>query len=214
MAPAVAAAPSPSLPPVLTGHTPATVAATTTTLPPSLSPWPDLPVLHSDQARVHPAPPDTDLAAVDPDPTPHPAPKPPPAAAFQRWPGPEALHGFIANFVHLGESNAAGAQTNFFANHVDYFNEGIVDRDFIDKDTEKYNKRWPDRHFTVVAPLSVEESPDHDPSKITVNFRCRIDVKRPGHDVKGETDNTYTLVRTGPETLRIAAIKESRVRNK
>ena len=171
-------------------------------------------MLHSDQARVNPTPPDLEIAAADPDPTPPPAPRPPPAAAFQRWPGVEVLRGFVENFVHLGESNAPGAQAGFFTDRVDYFNEGTVSRDFIDKDTEKYNKRWPDRHFTLVDPITVEESPDHDPSKIVVNFHCRIDVQRPGHDVKGETENTYTLVRTGPESLRIAAIKEARVRNK
>ena len=207
----LAAAPAPSLTP---NGTPATIAATTTTLPSSLSPWPNLPVLHSDEARVNPTPPDTEVATADPDPTPRSAPKPPPAAAFRRWPGPEELHRFVENFVRLGESNNPGAQSGFFADHVDYFNEGVVSRDFIDKDTEKYNKRWPDRHFTMVDPISVEESPDHDPSKVVVNFHTLINVQRPGHDVKGETENTYTLVRTGPETLRISAIKEARVRGK
>ena len=161
-------------------HPRPTVAATTTTLPPSVSPWPNLPVLHSDEARVNPTPPDADPTAPDDEPTPRPVPKPPPAAAFQRWPDSAALHGFVENFVRLGESNAPGAQTTFFADRVDYFNEGTVSRDFIDKDTERYNKRWPDRHFTLLDPLTVGKSPDRDPSKIVVNFRCRIDVQRPG----------------------------------
>ena len=207
-APALAAVPAPSLTP---NGTPATIAATTTTLPPSFSPWPNLPVLHSDEARVNPTPPDP--ATPDDEPTPRPTLKPPPAAAFQRWPGLEALRGFVENFVHLGESNAPGAQSGFFADRVDYFNEGVVSRDFIDKDTERYNKRWPDRRFTLLDPLTVAESPDHDPAKVIVNFHCRINVQRPGHDVRGETENTYTLVRTGSD-LRIAAIKEARVRNK
>ena len=63
-APALAAVPAPSLPP---NDTPAAIAATTTTLPPSVSPWPNLPVLHSDEARVNPTPPDADPAAPDDD---------------------------------------------------------------------------------------------------------------------------------------------------
>ena len=214
--PAVAAIPTPSLSPSSPGVANVAVLTTTTTLPSSSAPWPNLPVLRSDAARVGPTPPEPETTAADPDPapTPHSAPKPPPAAAFQRWPGSEVLHAFVEDFVHKGESNSSGAQSNFFADHVDYFNEGIVTRDFIDKDTEKYNKRWPDRHFTVVDPLTIDESPDHDPSKVVVNFHCRIDVKRPGHDVKGETENSYTLMRTGPETIRITAIKEARVRGR
>ena len=69
--------PAPTLTPALAGNTPATVAATTTTLPPAFSPWPNLPVLRSDEARVNPTPADSEIAAVDSDPTHRPAPKTP-----------------------------------------------------------------------------------------------------------------------------------------
>ena len=191
---------------------PAPVA--TTTLPVSLAsstPWPDLPVLRSDEARVNPTPSDEEVAAAEPDPTPKP--KPPPAAALaHRWPNQEAVQGFIAAFLAKGESNVPGAQGDFFADRVNYFNEGTVDRRFIDRDTDRYNKRWPERHFGLASPLTVEPSPDGDPDKCVVNFECKVNVSKPGHDVKGTADESYTLQRTGPESLRIVAIKEERVR--
>lgn len=178
------------------------------------APWPDLPVLHSDQGREEPPPPGNEPADADLDPTPTPPPKPPPAASFQRQPDQmAAVRAFVEDFIRRGESNEPGAQTELFADRVNYFDDGVVDRHFISRDTDKYNKRWPDRHFTVVEPIQATELPDA-PDRILVNFHCRIDVKRPGHDVKGETENTYTLQRTGPESLRIVGIKEQRVRGK
>ena len=188
--------------------------AATTLLPVALAsstPWPDLPVLHSDEARVNPTPSDGEVAVANPDPTPKP--KPPPASATaQRWPSQEVVRGFVEAFLAKGESNTPGAQGDYFADHVDYFDEGVVDQRFINKDTDKYNSRWPNRHFTLDSPLTVEGPPDGSPDKFVVNFRCKFNVRKPGHDVKGAADESYTLQRTGPESLRIVAIKEERVR--
>ncbi len=177
-------------------------------------------MLRSDQARVNLPPPGVEAGDVDPTPTP--IPKPPPSAAAQRWPGEAQVRGFVADYLRTGESNEPGIQDDFYSSRVDYFNEGTVDQAFITKDTKRYNKRWPDRHFTLVDPVEISESPDHDPEKFVVNFHCLFAVRQPGNPAKGETEknakgettNTYTLERTGPESLRIVAIKEERVKAK
>lgn len=179
-------------------------------------PWPDVPVLRSDLGSENAEPP----AGVEPvEPTPTPPLRPPPAAAFQRGAPDEGnLRGFVENFLKSGESNAPDAQMQFFADHVDYFDDGKVNKAFIVKDTERYNKRWPTRRFTLDSPLQVTGELDQPPGTLVVNFRYQFDVKQSEHEgkdpkeVKGEVENTYTLVRTGPDSLRIVAIKERRVR--
>ena len=206
--------------PAATGATP---PPATTSLPPTVEPaaavepaesWPDLPVLRSDQGRPNPEPPPE---AADIDPTPAPVPKPPPAAGFERGPVEESVRSFLEDFLRQGESNEAGAQQDFFAERVDYFDQGWSDRPFIEQDTARYNKRWPDRRFNFSGPMQLSEG--KEPGQMVVNVRCRFHVKQSDREkdpkeAKGEKENTYTLVRQGEEPWRIMAINERRVRKK
>ena len=199
--------PAPRLPATATatsspaGHLQASIA---------LSPWPDATVLRSDEARRNPTPPDTEPA----DPTPTPPIAPPPASASMHWPSPDTVRGFLASYLRAGQSNDTEAQMPFYGEHVDYLNEGNVDRRFIHADIDGYDRRWPERRFTLLDPVTVAVSPDHDPEKIVVNFHYRFAVKRPHDAPEGEMSNTYTLQRTGPDSLRIISMKEARVRGK
>lgn len=216
--------------------------ATTTTLPvvSPPSPWPDLPVLHSDQGREHPSVSDGEAGSIDPPPFPTPAPPtgwiarvgrkfgpfptaaPPTTATTQRWPDDAAVRSFVEEYLRTGESNVPETQQDFYAGRVDYFNEGVVDARFIAKDTARYNKRWPERHFTLLDPVEVAVSPDGNPDRAAVNFHCRFAVQGPGKPasgktgkkVTGETSNTYVVERSGPDSMRIVSIKEERVRGK
>ncbi len=175
-------------------------------------PWPDTPVLRSDVARRNPAPPDTAPSNVDPPPGPTVA--PPPAAASLHWPSADTVRGFLASYLRAGQSDDTEAQMPFYGEQVDYLNEGRVDQRFIRADIDSYDRRWPERHFTLLDPVTVAPSPDHDPEKIVVSFHYRFAVKRSHDAPAGEMMNTYTLQRTGPGSFRIIAMRESRVRGK
>ena len=176
----------------------------------NLSPWPDSTVLRSDEARRNPTPPDT--RPIDADPSPSPSLAPPPAAVALHWPSKDTVRGFLEDYLRAGQSNDTATQMPFYADHVDYLNEGKVDHHFIHADIDGYDRRWPERHFTLLDPVTLVASPDHDPEKIAVNFRYRFAVKRLHDAPEGEMSNTYILQRTGSDRLRIVAMKESRVR--
>lgn len=211
----------------LTLMPPAPRVATTTAGPPAATPgaessppvlmaatfpWPDTPVLRSDVARRNPSPPEPVLADADSQPGPTVA--PPPAAASLHWPSPDTVRGFLESYLRAGQSDDTEAQMPFYGDHVDYLNEGRVDHRFIRADIDGYDRRWPERRFTLLDPLTLAPSPDHDPEKVVVNFHYRFAVKRPHDAPQGEMTNTYTLQRTGPESFRIVAMQESRVRNR
>ena len=194
------------------------IAAITATPPVSLSlrsiassSWPDATVLRSDEARRNPTPPGTQ-PVIDPAPTPVVA--PPPAAAALRRPGDMAVRAFLADYLRAGQSNDTAVQMPFYGDRVDYLNEGKVDQRFIHADIDGYDRRWPERRFTLLDPITLTASPDHDPEKIIVNFHYRFAVKRPHDAPEGEMSNTYTLQRNGPEGFRIIGMRESRVRGK
>jgi hypothetical protein len=80
----------------------------------------------------------------------------PVAAAPTPAPTPEvdytaAVKRYVVDYVRAGESTAESAalELAFFADHVDYFDNGIVDRAFIAKDVRDYAARWPDRTFRI-----------------------------------------------------------------
>lgn len=62
-----------------------------------------------------------------------------------------AVKRFVVDFIRSGESTteSAALELAFYADHVDYFDNGIVDRAFIAKDTRDYAARWPDRSFRI-----------------------------------------------------------------
>lgn len=213
LSPAVTAAASePASPAPTAGPIPAAGMTGATDL---ATPWPDVPVLRSDLGRASTEP----LAGIEPvDPTPAPSAKPPPAA-FQRGGSDEGnLRGFVEDFLKRSESNDPKAQLDCFADRVDYFDDGKVNKAFIVKETKRYNERWPIRHFALVEPLQAAGVSNPFLGMVVVSFRCRFDVRQSGHgakgseEVKGEIENTCTLVRTGPDSLRIVAIRERRVR--
>ena len=176
------------------------------------SPWPDVTVLRSDSARPGPVP--ADLAPVDIEPSPTPTIAPPPTAAAVRRPSETAVRTFLADYLRAGQSNDTEIQMPFYGGRVDYFDDGKVDLHYIHGDIDKYDRLWPERRFTLLDPIALSSSPDHDPDKIIVNFHYRFAEKRRHDAPEGETANTYTLQRTGLESFQIIGMKESRVRSK
>ena len=190
----------------------------TTALFPSLAspeetlPWPDVTVLRSDEGRRQ-SPPEAADTEATPAPLPDSTrpPRPPPAAATRRRLTVEEARAFIARYLQAGQTNDPQAELAFYGDRVDYFNEGVVDRHFIGGDISRYDHRWPDRHFTLLEPFTIANSPDGDPDKTVVNFRYQFANKGSKYLVHGKTDNTWTLAGETPADLRIVAIKEQRI---
>ncbi len=171
--------------------------------------WPDITVLRSDAARRAPMRP---VANTDAEPV-TPTPGPPPAAASVHF-TPEAMQTFIESYLHAGQTNDTDTEMDFYADHVDYFGEGVVDRRFIRADVEHYDHRWPERQFTLLGAPTLADPPAGSPGEVAVRFRFAFTNKRPHYTVEGKVDDVFTLIRTGPESLRIVSMKEQRVREK
>ena len=187
---------------------------------PASPPWPDITVLRSDAARRNPPLPGADDADGSPAPaaaTPAPLPAtpgPPPAAARRQRPTPDEVRAFLSRYLQAGQTNDTPGELAFYADHVDYFDEGVVDRHFIEIDVTRYDRRWPQRRFTLLEPLTLSEPPDGDPDKFVAHFRYAFANKGPRYSVEGKADSTFTLHGDSPGGLRIIGMKEQRVREK
>ena len=183
------------------------------------SPWPDITILRSDEARRSPDAPgmgaDGDaVASPTPPPDPLPTPGPPPAAAHRERPNIDAVRLYIESYLQAGQTNDTEAELRFYADRVDYYDTGVMDQHFIRGDVNRYDHRWPERHFTLLGPLTLSDAPDGDPEKVVAHFRFAFTNKGPRYTVEGKVDDAFTLQRTGPDSFRIVGMKEQRVREK
>jgi Putative peptidoglycan binding domain len=133
-----------------------------------------------------------------------PSPKPSvPAASAERG-RDERLHDYIAAFVLAGLDPQAGAETEFFAERVNYFGEPNVTKEKIRRDLERYNQRWPERAFTLAGPLDVRPVQE----RLKVTFPLRYELRNGSKTAAGKVWKTLLLEKTGRDDLQIVAVNE------
>jgi 3-phenylpropionate/cinnamic acid dioxygenase small subunit len=119
------------------------------------------------------------------------------------------IHNFLRRYFDACQSPNPDDELAFYAEKVEYFDHGVVDRPYIKNELAVYNQRWPTRKYTLGNSLRVSHVGNSTIAKIRVNFQ----VANSEHNRKasGRTDNTFSLEKRG-ESLEIVSIKEARVR--
>lgn len=103
------------------------------------------------------------------------------------------------DFVHqfLEASNRANPirLLEFYADYVDYFGEGSVDKEFIYRDKQAYYKRWPKVSNALSGDIKVHDL--DDPATRIVSFLIEFRVSSParGAGVFGTAENVLQLRR-------------------
>jgi len=116
----------------------------------------------------------------------------------------ERLRDYVGAFILAGLDPTIGAELEFFADRVTYFNEGIVDREKIRGDLARYNQRWPERRFWLAGEVEVEPQAD---SRIRVAFPLRYQLRNGRKRSSGRIQKTLLLEVRG-EDLQIVAVNE------
>ena len=155
---------------------------------------PDVPVLKSDAALHEPRP------TRPPVPT-----KEQNASAVAK----AEIRNFVRRYFDACQSQNSDDELAFYAERVEYFDHGVVDKPYIRNELAVYDQRWPSRKYNLGDSLRVVHSENNTIAKIRVAF----DVANPEHSRKanGRTDDTISLAKRG-DSLEIVSIKEARVR--
>jgi putative peptidoglycan binding protein len=155
---------------------------------------PDFPVLKSDAALHEPRP------TRPPVPT-----KAQNAGAVAK----AEIRNFLRRYFDACQSPSPDDELAFYAERVEYFDHGVVDKPYIRNELAVYDQRWPSRKYTLGGSLRVVRSGNNTIAKIRIAF----DVANPEHGRKanGRTDDTINLAKRG-DSLEIVSIKEARVR--
>jgi hypothetical protein len=120
----------------------------------------------------------------------------------------ERLRDYIAAFVLAGLDPQVGAETEFFAERVNYFGKPGVTRETIRRDLQRYNSRWPQRAFTLAGELEVSSANNN----LTVTFPLRYELRNGSKHSTGKVVKTLILARTGTDDLEIVSVNERRAR--
>jgi hypothetical protein len=155
---------------------------------------PDLPVLKSD-AALH---------------EPRPAPPPVPTTAQNAGDVAKAeIRNFLRRYFDACQSPNPDDELSFYADRVEYFDHGVVDKPYIRNELAVYDQRWPSRKYTLGDSLRIVRTGNNTIAKVRVVF----DVANQEHSrrANGRTDDTFNLAKRG-DSLEIVSVKEARVR--
>ncbi len=120
----------------------------------------------------------------------------------------ERLRDYVAAFVLAGLDPHIGAELEFFADNVNYFDSGVIGREQISRDLRRYNKQWPERRFWLDGEVEVEPQAD---SRIRVTFPLRFELRNGSRHSSGKVRKTLLLEVIG-EDLRIISVNERNAR--
>ena len=128
----------------------------------------------------------------------------PPAIATSGELSMERLRDFVAAFVLAGLDRNVGAETEFFADRVEYYDSGVMDREKIRQDLKRYDEQWPERHFWIAGKITLEPQSDH---RVRVTFPLGFKLRNGNKQSSGKVDKTLVLESAGDD-LQIVAVNE------
>ena len=116
----------------------------------------------------------------------------------------ERLRDYVGAFVLAGLDPHVGAEADFFADRVEYYDQGVMSHEEIRQDLQRYAARWPERRFWLAGDITVE--PENG-NRVRVTFPLRYELRKGAKRSSGKIDKTLVLEPAG-EDLQIVAVNE------
>jgi peptidoglycan hydrolase-like protein with peptidoglycan-binding domain len=116
----------------------------------------------------------------------------------------ERVRDYVAAFVLAGLDRQVGAEVDFFADRADYYDSGMMSREKIRQDLQRYGERWPERQFWVAGNISVEPQ---SKNRVRVTFPLEFKLRNGTETTSGKVDKSLVLEAAGDD-LRIVAVSE------
>jgi len=129
-----------------------------------------------------------------------------PTATPQLSPAPTArrLRDYVSAFVLAGLDPHVPAEVNFFADRVQYYDQGVINREKVREDLQRYAARWPERRFWLAGDITVEPQ---NGNRVRVTFPLRYELRKGAKHSSGKVDKILVLEPAGDD-LQIVAVSE------
>jgi hypothetical protein len=116
----------------------------------------------------------------------------------------ERLRDYVGAFVLAGLDPHVASETDFFAERVQYYDEGVIGREKIRKDLQRYAARWPERSFWLDGDITAERQ---NGNRVRVTFPLRYELRNGGKHSSGKINKTLVLEAAGDD-LQIVSVNE------
>jgi peptidoglycan hydrolase-like protein with peptidoglycan-binding domain len=116
----------------------------------------------------------------------------------------ERLRDYVGAFVLAGLDPNVGSEADFFADRVQYYNDGMKDREKIREDLKRYDSRWPGRKFWLAGDITAQPQSE---KRVRVTFPLRYELRNGAKRSSGKVQKTLVLEQAGDD-LQIVAVNE------
>jgi peptidoglycan hydrolase-like protein with peptidoglycan-binding domain len=116
----------------------------------------------------------------------------------------DRLRDYVGAFVLAGLDPRIGAEADFFADRVQYYDQGVMSREQIREDLKQYAARWPERRFWFAGDITVKPQ---NGNRLRVTFPLRYELRNGGQRSSGQIDKTLVLELVGDDQ-QIVAVNE------
>jgi peptidoglycan hydrolase-like protein with peptidoglycan-binding domain len=116
----------------------------------------------------------------------------------------ERLRDYVGAFVLAGLDSRVGAEADFFADRVQYYDQGVMSREQIREDLKQYAARWPERRFWFAGEITVEPQ---NGNRVRVTFPLQYELRNGAKHSSGKIDKTLVLELVGDDQ-QIVAVNE------
>ncbi len=130
-------------------------------------------------------------------------------AADSAFMTPQEIARFAEEYFRSRGSNDLKRQLRLYADEVDYYSNGKIDRRLIEQTLRRYHARWPRRKYRVGNLIRYTRVPDR--GEIILTFAVTLTLRDGTRTVKGETENRL-VIRAATVDPRIVSISERRIR--
>jgi peptidoglycan hydrolase-like protein with peptidoglycan-binding domain len=157
---------------------------------------PDVPVLKSDVAVKR-------QPAI--------APSPAPGAAMKQGStaSPQEIRNFLRAYFTACQSGDVNDELAFYADSIRYFDNGLVDRNYVRNELLAYDQHWPERQYQLGSSVRTWKSGDNARASCQIAFA--VQNPRLNRQAHGRLNNSFVLARRPDSQLAIVEIHESRI---
>ena len=121
----------------------------------------------------------------------------------------EEIRTFLRRYFDACESPNPDDELAFYADRIEYFDHGAVEKSYIRNELAVYDQRWPNRKYQLGDSLRVSRIGNNTVAKVRVAFNVANNERN--RRASGRTDDTFNLSKRG-DSLQIVSVKEARVR--
>lgn len=122
---------------------------------------------------------------------------------------PQELARFASDYLAAMSSNDIKRQLKFYADKVNYYRNGEVDRRIVEQTLRRYHARWPTRRYTMGPAIRYRRITSR--GEIVMTFPVSFTLRDGRRTVRGQTDNRLAIIAATVDP-RIASISEERIR--